>query len=78
MKEIKLTECKLRNEYLISKINVEEQKVRKHLKNLSIKENEKIFILAKNYKSKAFMIKVLGINYAIGKNICEKILVYDL
>ena len=72
MKEIKLTECKLKIEYLISKINIETKKIRKHLESLMIKENEKIFILAKNYKCKSFMVKVLGINYAIEKIYVKK------
>ena len=74
----KLCECDLEKEYLIYDIILKDKQVLNHLANLFIKKGEKITIKHKSYGSKAFVIKALGINYAIDKKICEAILVYDI
>ncbi len=77
MKKINITEAKFNKEYLICDILIREEKLKKHLKNLFIKHGEKIKVLKKSYMGKSYIIKVLGINYATEKEVCEKIIVYD-
>ena len=72
----KLTECELNKEYVIYEINIKEKNLLQHLDNLFIKKNQKIKLMFKSYKGNSFIIKSLGINYALDKNICENIIVY--
>ena len=78
MKIKKLSECQLNKSYLIFQIDIQDKKIRLHLKNLMIKEKEKIILKRKNYGCKTFIVSVLGINYAIGREVCDGILVYDV
>lgn len=78
MKYKKLCECEKDKEYLIYDIQIKDKDILRRLENLFIKTNEKIIVKYKSYGSKAFIIKALGINYAIDKKICESIIVYDI
>ena len=78
MKTIPISEAQKNKMYVINKVDIENEKVKNHLNNLMIIKNEKIKILHKSYGCKAFIVSVQGINYAIEKAICDKILVYDL
>lgn len=72
-----LTLCELNKVYLIYDVLIEDERLKNHLRNLFIKKDEKIILLKKSYKNKTFLVKVLGINYAIEKKMCERIVVYD-
>ena len=78
MNKINLAECKLNKEYFIVEVDIENEKLKKHLEHLFIKKGERISIIKKSYKSKAYIVKVLGINYAIELSICLKVFVYDI
>ena len=73
----KLTEGELDKIYLIYDIKIDNLKLKNHLENLFIKNYQKISLKKKSYRSNAFIVKVLGINYALDKEICEKIFIYD-
>lgn len=77
MKILSLDKCKLKKQYLIYDIKISDQNIKRHFENLLITKGEKIEICHKNYGCKAFIVKVLGINYAIEKEICKEIFVYD-
>lgn len=71
-----ITQCELNREYLICELQIQKE-IQNHLANLNIKAGEKIKVLFKSYFNMSYMVSVLGIMYAIEKNICEKIIVYD-
>ncbi len=77
MNKICLAGCELEKEYLICEIGSLDKKIKFHLERLQIKPRQKVKILKKSFKGQALIVKVLGINYALDKNICEKIMVYD-
>ena len=76
METKRLSECEQGKSYLIFEVNIENIQIKKHLENLFIKKNERIILKRENYGRKAFIVSVLGINYAVGREICDKILVY--
>lgn len=77
MKYKNLCKCIIGKEYLICDLTLSDEKILKHLENLFIKKGAKITVKHKSYGDRAYIIKSLGINYAIEKKICENILVYD-
>ena len=68
--------CEKEKEYKILKINISNEKIKQQLTNLGFLENEKIKLLNHNYNKRGFLVKVMGVNYAIDKKICDKIEVY--
>jgi len=77
MKTIKLSDCQKSKNYVISNILINDKHLKQHLEHLFFKPNQKIMIKRENYRRKAFIVEVLGINYAIEKEICDEIYVYD-
>ena len=73
----KLSDCKLGKSYLIKELKIQNKSLLDHLRELYIKENTKITLLHRSYGNKVFMIKALDVNYALDKNICDKVIVYD-
>lgn len=74
-KLIRLIDCKKNQEYTIKKINIEDKEILKMLSNLGVFENEKIVIYSSNFFKTAFMVSVLGINFALDKSILKEIIV---
>lgn len=77
MKEFLLSAGKVERNYKILKINLSDVSLKKQLQNLGFLTGEKIKILNYNYGKKSFLVKVMGVNYAIDKNVCEGIVVED-
>ena len=75
MKGCRLTDCVFNKEYQIKEIINLDNGLKKRLIDLGFKENEKIKVLKNNYFNKSYLVKIVGINYAIDKKICENILV---
>lgn len=59
----------------IEKIEIKDNKVKLQLKNLGFEIGEEIKLLNYNYNKTSYLIKVMGVNYAIDKTICENIFV---
>lgn len=76
MNKIKLSECEINKSYRICEVKEENKTILAQLKNLGFTNNEKVVLLKSNYRKKSFLVKIMGINYAIDKLICDKILVY--
>ena len=75
MKEMCLLDVKLGQEYVISKINLNE-KLAHHLCVFGVEKFGKIMVLKHNYFKTSFLIKILNISYAIDRAVCEGIFVY--
>ena len=73
----RLSCCEIGKVYKILNLNITDENVKRQLLNLGFLKNEKIKLLNHNFNKKGFLIKVMEINYAIDKNICDKIEVYD-
>lgn len=77
MKYLILSETKFNTNYVIFKIKIEDKNIKLHLNNLGFEEGQKIQILKSNYFRKTFLVKVMGINYAVDKKIIDNIIVYE-
>lgn len=75
---VKLIDTKRNQNFVIEKIDIEDEKVVKQLKNLLIDEGRKISLLYTNYGAKTFMVKVDGTSFAIDRKIAEKIFVKEI
>lgn len=75
MTKIKLSECKTNKTYLVCDLKEENKEIVLQLKNLGFSVGEKVELIKSNYRKKSFLVKVMGINYAMDKSICDKILV---
>ena len=75
MTKIKLSECKTNKTYLVCDLTEENKEIILQLKNLGFSVGEKVELIKSNYRKKSFLVKVMGINYAMDKSICDKILV---
>ena len=75
---VKLIDVKRNQNFVIEKIDIEDGKIVKQLKNLLIDEGRKISLLYTNYGAKTFMVKVDGTSFAIDRKIVEKIFVKEL
>ena len=73
MNVIRLSDAKKDQEYFIEEICVKNENIKNQLKNLGIIKNEKIKFLNYNYGKKSLLIKVMNINYAIDKSICDDV-----
>lgn len=73
--ELKLSECEKNKDYVISKIMIKEDEIKHRLKCLGFLEKEKIKVLNNNYGNTCYLIKVMGVNYAVDKTICDGIVV---
>ena len=49
--------------------------IKKQIKNLGFIEGEEIKLLNYNYNKECYLVKVMNINYAVDKKICEEIIV---
>lgn len=76
MKELRLSECKEGEIYLIKNFFNLNEPLKNQLCALGFLKNERIIVLGKNYGNYSYLVKVMGINYSIDKKICEGILVY--
>lgn len=74
-KLIRLIDGKKNQEYTIKKINIDDKQILKMLSNLGVFENEKIVVYTSNFFKTAFMVSVLGINFALDKSILKEIIV---
>ena len=75
---VKLIDVKRNQNFVIEKIDIEDGKIVKQLKNLLIDEGRKISLLYTNYGAKTFMVKVDGTSFAIDRKIAEKIFVKEI
>lgn len=74
-KLIRLIDGKKNQEYTIKKINIENEQILKMLSTFGVLENEKIIVYSSNFFKTAFMVSVLGINFALDKSILKEIIV---
>ena len=77
MNIIKLSDIKINKYYKIEEIKINDIKIKKQIENLGFLKNEKIQLLKHNYGKNSYLIKVMGINYAIDKSVCDEIFVKD-
>ncbi len=74
MNEICLTDLKKGGGFKIIKIDIKEKDLNAQLKNLGFEVGENIKLLNWNFGKKSYLVKVMGVNYAIDKMIAERIL----
>ena len=72
--ELSLCKCAKNIDYVIKRIECD-YKTKHRLKCLGFLEKEKVKLLNYNYGNTCCLVKVMGINYAIDKQICERIVV---
>lgn len=77
MNEKRLSQCKLKKNYKICRIEIKDKNLFEQLKNLGIVVGREIEFKTSNYGKKSFMVSVMGINYALDKAICENIWVNE-
>ena len=75
MNEKLLVDLKINEVCVIKKIRLENEKIKNQLSSLGFLEGEEIRLLNYNYNKKSYLVKVMNINYAIDKKICEGIVV---
>ena len=72
-----LSQAEILKEYKIDSIDGCDESVKNHLINLGFLRGEKIVVLKKNFGKKSLLVKVMNINYAIDKIICDSIIIYE-
>ena len=77
MKEKCLVNLKINETSIIKKIEVKDEKINKQLFNLGFMPGEKIKLLNYNFNKQSYLVKVMNINYAIDKKICEGIVLCE-
>ena len=75
MNEKRLVDLKINEVSVIKKIHVKDENIKKQIKNLGFIEGEEIKLLNYNYNKECYLVKVMNINYAVDKKICEEIIV---
>lgn len=73
MIEKNLINAKKNFNYKIASVNIEDKKLLSQLNNFGIKKNSTVKVLGSNYGKKSYLIQIDGINYAIDKSICDKV-----
>ena len=77
MNEKCLADLKINEVAKIKQINIKDEKVKMQLSNLGFIIGEKIKLLKYNYNKEGFLVKVMNVNYAIDRKICEGIIVCE-
>ena len=69
--------CSVKTEeyYVIKSIEVLDVALNKQLKNLGFLVGEKMKVMKTNYGKTSYLVKVMGVNYAIDKKVAERIFV---
>ncbi len=75
MKEKRLVDLKVNEFGVIKRIQIKDENIKKQIINLGFIEGEEIKLLNHNYNKESYLVKVMNINYAIDKKICEEIIV---
>lgn len=78
MKNIPLTNCEINRNYEIKEINLKDNQIVSQLKNYGIEVGGRIKVLLYNYGRKTALIESCGVNYMLGKNICDEIEVDEI
>ena len=77
MNEKCLVDLKINEVAKIKQINIKDEKVKMQLSNLGFIIGEKIKLLKYNYNKEGFLVKVMNVNYAVDRKICEGIIVCE-
>lgn len=77
MNEKCLVDLKINEVAKIKQINIKDEKVKMQLSNLGFIIGERIKLLKYNYNKEGFLVKVMNVNYAIDRKICEGIIVCE-
>ncbi len=72
---ISLIKLTIGEEGVICKIENKNKSVLSQLNKLGFFVGEKIKLLNYNYNKESYLVKIMGINYAIDKSVCEGIFV---
>ena len=64
--------------YRVCDIKINDEKIKCQLKNCEIEIGSELKIISGNFGRKTFLVEVCGINYALSRNICEKIIVNEI
>ena len=75
MTKLSLCDADFDKNYIIIRVCVDDCALKNQLKSLGFCEGEKIRKLTSNYGKSSYLVKVVGINYAIDKKVAEKIMV---
>lgn len=75
MEELCLSDAQKKHKYKLVKINISNEKLKNYYMNLGFRCGEEIEVITSNYGKKSYMIRVMGILYAMDKNLCEKFIV---
>ena len=75
MNEKQLINLKISEVAKIKQVNINDEKIKNQLYNLGFWVGEEIKLLNHNFNKETFLVKVMGINYAVDKKICEGIVV---
>ena len=70
-------EAEVNKIYKIECLEMKNKNIKTQLEKLGFLKNENIQLLKYNYGKKSYLIKVMGINYAIDKSVCDEIFVKD-
>ena len=77
MSKLYLSDAELNKIYRVKTIDEVDEEFQFQLKNIGLKQNEKIKVLHTNFKRKSFIVKIMGVNFAIDRKICEKVEIED-
>lgn len=77
MNEKCLVDLKINEVAKIKQINIKDEKVKAQLQNLGFITGEEIKLLKYNYNKEGFLVKVMNVNYAVDRKICEGIIVCE-
>lgn len=78
MSEKRLSELKINEISTIKELKIDSYNIKTQLNKLGFIKGEKIKLLNYNYNKESYLVKVMNVNYAVDKKICEGIIVCDL
>lgn len=73
MNNILLSNANSNHTYIIKKINIEDKSLLQQLNNIGLTVGEEITLIKTNYGKKSFLVKVMNVNFAIDKQILDKV-----
>lgn len=77
MNEKKLINLKINEVGIIKEVNVKDENIKRQLANLGFYKGEEIKLLNYNYNKESYLVKVMNVNYAVDKKICEGIVICE-
>lgn len=77
MTKLNLSECEFHKKYIVKKIDVIDQVLKRQLENIGLVESESIELVCTNYGKSSYLVKIMDIGFGMDKSLLDKVTVYD-